>query len=166
MVLVSDVEVCKTDAGEAMEVVCKFFYFEIIILTCILILTEAVARRCSVKRCSWKFRKIYRKTKSLLDWLRIQEGLCVSWLTNFCEGMCLFKSWLVHGLLFLLFYDNKNFTKVLSRSSWIKIVHYHCIQSICRYPNLETCFCVVFITPLYGRSFFPNITLLKLHIKI
>ena len=50
MVLVSDVEVCKTDAGEAMEVVCKFFYFEIIILTCILILTEAVARRCSVKK--------------------------------------------------------------------------------------------------------------------
>ena len=50
MVLVSDVEVCKTDAGEAMEVVCKFFYFGIIILTCILILREAVARRCSVKK--------------------------------------------------------------------------------------------------------------------
>ena len=31
--VVSDVEVCKTDAGEAMEVVCKFFYFEAIILT-------------------------------------------------------------------------------------------------------------------------------------
>ena len=50
MVLVSGVEVCKTGAGEAMEVVCKFFYFEVIILTCILILTEAVARRCSVKK--------------------------------------------------------------------------------------------------------------------
>ena len=23
---------------------------------------EAVVRRCSVKRCSWKFHKIYRKT--------------------------------------------------------------------------------------------------------
>ena len=42
-------EVCKTDAGEAMEVVRKFVYFEIIILPCISILTEAVARRCSVK---------------------------------------------------------------------------------------------------------------------
>ena len=28
-------------------------------------------------------------------------------------------------------------------------------------PNLETCFCLIFITPLlYGRSFFPNITTL------
>ena len=49
MVLVSDVEICKTDAREEMEVVCKFFYFEVIILTCISILTEAVAQRCSVK---------------------------------------------------------------------------------------------------------------------
>ena len=32
-----------------MEVVRKFVYFEIIILPCISILTEAVARRCSVK---------------------------------------------------------------------------------------------------------------------
>ena len=50
MVLVSDLEVCKTDAGEALEVVCKFFYFEVIILTCISILTEAVTWRCSVKK--------------------------------------------------------------------------------------------------------------------
>ena len=50
VVLVSDVEVSKTDAGEAMGVVCKFFYFEVIILTWISILTDAVARRCSVKK--------------------------------------------------------------------------------------------------------------------
>ena len=41
----------KTDAAkEAIEVVCKFFYFKVIILTCISILTEAVGRRCSVKK--------------------------------------------------------------------------------------------------------------------
>ena len=43
-------EVCKTDAREAMEVVCKLIYFEVIILTCISILTEAVALRCFVKK--------------------------------------------------------------------------------------------------------------------
>ena len=48
--VVSDVEVCKTDVGEAMEVVCKFVYFEVIMLTFISILTEAVTWRCSVKQ--------------------------------------------------------------------------------------------------------------------
>ena len=38
--VVSDVEVYKTDTSEVMEVVCKFFYFEIIILTCISVLTS------------------------------------------------------------------------------------------------------------------------------
>ena len=33
-----------------MEVVCEFVYFEVIILTCISILTEAVPRRCFVKK--------------------------------------------------------------------------------------------------------------------
>ena len=28
----------------------KLFYFEVIILTCILILTEAVAQRCSIQK--------------------------------------------------------------------------------------------------------------------
>ena len=37
--VVSDVEVYKTDTGEAMEVVCKFVYFEVMILTCISVLT-------------------------------------------------------------------------------------------------------------------------------
>ena len=36
------------------------------------------------------------------------KTVCVSWSTNFFEGVCLFKSWLVHGLLVLLFYDIKN----------------------------------------------------------
>ena len=61
-------------------------------------------------------------------------------------------SWLVHGLLVLLFYDIEKFTKVLLRSSWINIVHYHCIQSIPRDPNLETCFCVV-LSPRYWKFF-------------
>ena len=43
-------KVCKTDAVEVMEVMCKLFYFEVIILTCILILTEAVAQRCSIQK--------------------------------------------------------------------------------------------------------------------
>ena len=43
-------EFCKADAGEAMKVVFKFVYFEVIILTCVSILTEAVARRCSLKK--------------------------------------------------------------------------------------------------------------------
>ena len=42
-------EFCKADAGEVMKVVFKFVYFEVIILTCVSILTEAVARRCSLK---------------------------------------------------------------------------------------------------------------------
>ena len=33
-----------------MEVVCKFVYFEVTFLTCISILREAVAQRCSVKK--------------------------------------------------------------------------------------------------------------------
>ena len=33
-----------------MEVMCKFVYFEVIILICISILTGAVARMCSVKK--------------------------------------------------------------------------------------------------------------------
>ena len=33
-----------------MEAVCKFVYFEVRILTCTSILTEGVARRCSVKK--------------------------------------------------------------------------------------------------------------------
>ena len=43
-------KVCKADAVEVMEVMCKLFYFEVIILTCILILTEAVAQRCSIQK--------------------------------------------------------------------------------------------------------------------
>ena len=43
-------EFCKADAGEVMKVVFKFVYFEVIILTCVSILTEAVARRCSLKK--------------------------------------------------------------------------------------------------------------------
>ena len=132
--------------------VCRFAYFEVIILSCISIIIRP--EKFCKKRCSYKFCKIHRKPKSLLIWLRIQERLCVSWLTNLCEGMCLFKSWLIHGLLVLLFYDIKKFTKVLLRPSWIKIVHYHCIQSIPQYPNLDTRFCVVFITPLLYGSFF------------
>ena len=85
--------------------VCKFVSFEVIILTSILILPKAVTWRCSEKRCSYKFCKIHRKPKSLLDWLCTQERLCFSWLTNLCEGMCLFMSWLIYGLLVLSFYD-------------------------------------------------------------
>ena len=33
-----------------MEVVCKFVYFEGIILTCISILTETVTQRCTVEK--------------------------------------------------------------------------------------------------------------------
>ena len=47
---VSDVKVCETDTRESMKVVCQFFYFGVIILTYISVLTEAVARRCSVKK--------------------------------------------------------------------------------------------------------------------
>ena len=43
-------EVFKTDAREAMEVVCKFVYLEVVILTYISILTEAVTWMCSVKK--------------------------------------------------------------------------------------------------------------------
>ena len=49
----------RQDAGEVMEVVSKFVYFEVIILTCIAILTEAVWR--------YSVKKVFRKTKSLLD---------------------------------------------------------------------------------------------------
>ena len=72
--------------------------------------------------------------------------------------MCLFKSWFVHGLfglLVLLFYDIKKFSKIFLRSFWIKIVRYHCIESIPWYLNLETCFYEIFIDPLlYGKSLF------------
>ena len=37
--VVSDVEVYKADTSVAMEKVCKFVYFKVIILTCISILT-------------------------------------------------------------------------------------------------------------------------------
>ena len=82
--------------------------------------------------------------------------------------MCLFKSWLTQSLLVLLFYNIKKFHKVLLRSSWIKILHYHCIQSIPWDPNLETLFIFLcsFYYPIIARSFFPDITLLRLHVKI
>ena len=42
--VVSDVEVDKTDTSKAMEVVCKFVYFEVVIITCISILTGFFCR--------------------------------------------------------------------------------------------------------------------------
>ena len=67
-------------------------------------------------------------------------------------------------LLVLFFYDIKKLTKILLRTSSIKIVHHHCIQSIPRDPNLKTCLCG-FYHSIIG-SFFSNITLLRLHVKI
>ena len=115
--VVSDVQVCKTDARKAMEVVCKFVYFEVIISTCISILTEAVTWRFSVKKMFLEIVQISQENK-IIPWLTLHtwKTVCVSWLTNFCKGMCLFKSWLIHGLLVLLFYDIKKFTNVLLRS--------------------------------------------------
>ena len=45
--VVSDVEVYKADTSEAMEKVCKFVYFKVIILTFISILTSFSARLSS-----------------------------------------------------------------------------------------------------------------------
>ena len=137
--------------------VCKFVYFEVIILTGISILTEAVVR----------IRKIHRKLKSLFDWLQIQERLCISWLTSLREGMCLFESSVVHGLLVLLFYDIKKFIKVLLRSSWIR---WYIITAYRPFPDILTwkhAF-VWFLSPHYcvEEVFSPNITLLRLHVKI
>ena len=54
-------------------------------------------------------------TKSLTDRLHIQERLWVLWLTNFCKGVCLFKSWFILGSSVLLFYDITKFIKILFR---------------------------------------------------
>ena len=56
-------------------------------------------------------------TKSLTDRLHIQERLYVSLLTNFCKGVCLFKSWFILGSTVLLFYDITKFIKILLRLS-------------------------------------------------
>ena len=94
--------------------------------------------------CFWSVKKVFlqisqnsweTKSKTKIDFAYKKH----SWLTNLCEGVCLFKSWLVHGLLVLLLYDIKTFTKILLRLFWIKIVYYHCIQSIPWYPNLFLC---------------------------
>ena len=95
-----------------MEVVRKLVYFEVIILTCISILTEAVARRYFVKKVLLEISQNSQENKTT-PWLTLhkRKTVCVSWLTNFCEGVCLFKSWLIYGLLVLLFYDIKKFIK-------------------------------------------------------
>ena len=47
-----------------MEVVCEFVYFEVIILTCISILTEAVPRSCFVKMVFLEISQNSEKNKS------------------------------------------------------------------------------------------------------
>ena len=145
--------------------VCKFVYIEVIILTCISDLTEEAARRCFVKKVLYKFPKSHRKPKSLLDWLHIQERLCVSWLTNLCEGTCFFRSLgssMVHKFDYFM-----TLKKLLRFCSDCLGLRFYITIVYSPLPNIiETCFCVVFITPLfYGRSFFPNVTLLTSHIK-
>ena len=91
--VVSDVEVCKTDARKAMEVVCKFVCFEVIISTCISILTEAVVWRFSVKKMFLEIVQISQENK-IIPWLTLHtwKTVCVSWLTNFSKGVCVFLS--------------------------------------------------------------------------
>ena len=55
--------VCKTEAREAMKVVYKFVYLEVIILTSISILTEAVAQWCSVKKVFLKISQNLQENK-------------------------------------------------------------------------------------------------------
>ena len=77
-------EVCKTEAREAMKVVYKFVYLEVIILTFISILPEAVAQRCSVKKVSVK--KVFleisqnlqeKKNHSLTDFGDKRDCVCL-----------------------------------------------------------------------------------------
>ena len=53
-----------------MEVVCKYVYFEVIILPCISILTDAVARRCFVKKV---FLEISQNSQEI-DCIRFVDG--------------------------------------------------------------------------------------------
>ena len=104
--------------GEAMEVVCKFF----------LLWSHNFNLHSNLNRsshtemfCKKMFIEILQNLQEdkITPWLtsHTRRTVCVSWLTNFCKGTCLFKSWLVHGLLVLLFYDTKKFIKALLRSS-------------------------------------------------
>ena len=76
-------KVCKADAVEVMEVMCKLFYFEVIILTCILILTEAVAQRClfykkGVLRNFAKFTGTQNHSlNSLIDFAYKKDSVCL-----------------------------------------------------------------------------------------
>ena len=91
----------------------------------------------------------------ITSWLKshTREIVCVSWLTNFCEGVCLLKSWLVLDLL-VLFYDIKKFTKVLWDRCRLRLHNTLPLHTVHLWnPNLKTCFCVVFITLLLGNVF-------------
>ena len=99
-----------------------------------------------------------KQNHSLIGFAYKTDCVSVSWLTNFCKGVWLFKPWLVHQSLVLLFYDIKKFTKVLLRSSESKIAHYYFIQSIPWEPNLKAYFCVFFITPLLDVFFLILLT--------
>ena len=57
-------------ARKTMEVVCKFVCFEVIISTCISILTEAVAWRFSVKKMFLEIVQISQENK-IIPWLTL-----------------------------------------------------------------------------------------------
>ena len=74
-----------------MEVVRKFVYFEVIFLTCISILREAVAQRCSVKKVFLEISQNSQENK-ITPWLTSHAKKTVSHDWQISAKVCVFLS--------------------------------------------------------------------------
>ena len=74
----------KTDTCKAMEVVCKFIYFEVIISTCISILKSFFCTVIFCWMCCWQ---VIKQNHSLIQFKCKNSCVCLPWCVSWLKSL-------------------------------------------------------------------------------